>query len=104
VTVTAGLGGRMAGGVGGAGEQAVGDGVVTIELAGVDAAGLARLADMPGVLSGSGAAAGRVLLRVAARQSDAVLRRALAWDGVHVAGVGRVGADGDAGVEPQARP
>ena len=58
-----------------------------IELAGVQAVGLVRLAEMPGVLSSSGAAPGRVLLRVAARQSDAVLRRVLTWDGVHVAGV-----------------
>ena len=71
-----------------------GGGVVTIELAGVEAARLARLADMPGVLSPSAAAgadadagAGRVLLRVAERQSDSVLREVLAWDGVHVAAV-----------------
>jgi ABC-2 type transport system ATP-binding protein len=66
------------------------DGVVTIELAGVEAAGLARLADMPGVLSSAPARASdadHVLLRVAARQSDAVLRQVLAWDGIHVAGV-----------------
>jgi ABC-type Mn2+/Zn2+ transport system ATPase subunit len=88
VTVTAGLGGVM-GTIG-----AVGDGVVTIELAGVEAAGLVRLADMAGVLScASGSGSGRVLLRVAARESDAVLRRVLAWDGVHVAGVGGAGAD-----------
>jgi hypothetical protein len=46
-----------------------------------------RLADMAGVLSCSDAAAGRVLLRVGAQQSDVVLRRVLAWDGVHVSGV-----------------
>jgi len=57
---------------------------------------------MPGVLSSSGAAAGHVLLRVAARQSDAVLRRVLTWDGVHVAGVGR--AEADAPAQPQSRP
>ena len=86
VAVTAGLGGGAVDR--GAGrQQGTGDAVVTIELAGVDAAGLVRLAAMPGVLSSSGAAAGRVLLRVAARQSDAVLRRVLTWDGVHVAGV-----------------
>jgi ABC-type multidrug transport system ATPase subunit len=81
VAVTAGLGG------GAVRRQGTGDGVVTIELAGVDAAGLTRLAEMPGVMSSSGPAAGRVLLRVAAPRSDAVLRRALTWDGVHVAGV-----------------
>jgi ABC-2 type transport system ATP-binding protein len=86
VTVTAGLGG---GAVSAALKQAAGDEVVTIELAGVDAAGLVRLADMAGVLSCSDAAAGRVLLRVGAQQSDVVLRRVLAWDGVHVSGVRR---------------
>ena len=64
------------------------DGVITIELAGVEAVGLARVADLPGVLTCSPAgSADRVLLRVAARHSDAVLRQVLAWDGVHVAGV-----------------
>ena len=86
VAVTAGLGGGAVDRDAGR-QQGTGDAVVTIELAGVDAAGLVRLAAMPGVLSSSGAAAGRVLLRVAARQSDAVLRRVLTWDGVHVAGV-----------------
>ena len=74
-------------GAAGAGAGA-GDGVVTIELAGVEGAGLAGLADLPGVLSCSPAGVGgRVLVRVAAGQSDAVLRQALARDGVHVAGV-----------------
>jgi ABC-2 type transport system ATP-binding protein len=129
VTVTAGLGGGMAFGVGGADgadgavgvggafgvggvgvrtadEQAVGGGVVTIELVGVEAAGLVRLADMAGVLASAGSAAvgGRVLLRVAARESDAVLRQVLTWDGVHVAGVGRAAADAGGPAEPQARP
>jgi ABC-type Mn2+/Zn2+ transport system ATPase subunit len=94
VTVTAGSGG--AGGLGGAGawgaapRPEMGDDVITIELACVEAVGLVRLADLPGVLSCSPAGpADRVLLRVAARESDAVLRRLLAWDGVHVAGVRR---------------
>jgi ABC-2 type transport system ATP-binding protein len=86
VAVTAGLGGGAVD-RGAVRQQGTGDGAVMIELAGVDAAGLVRLAAMPGVLSSSGAAAGHVLLRVAARQSDAVLRRVLTWDGVHVAGV-----------------
>jgi ABC-2 type transport system ATP-binding protein len=105
VTVTADLGGGVGGaaGVRSAGEQAAADDAVTIELAGVDAAGLARLGEMPGVLSSPGAAAGRVLLRVTARQSDAVLRRVLAWDGVHVAGVGPSEADADAPAEPDSR-
>src|SRR3984957_20248725 len=79
---------------GGAGQQAVGDGVVIIELAGVEAAGLVLLADIEGVLATAVdiAASGRVLLRVAGRQSDEVLRRALIWDGVHVAGVRRAEA------------
>ena len=98
VTVTAGPGDAARGGDGGGdggdggddGDGDGGDGVVTIELAGVGAAGLARLAKMAGVLSSSpssAAVSGRVLLRVAARQSDSVLRQALMWDGVHVAGV-----------------
>jgi ABC-2 type transport system ATP-binding protein len=91
VTVAAGLG--RAGGRGSAPEPEMTDGLIAIELAGVEAVGLARVADLPGVLSCSPAgAAGRVLLRVAARQSDAVLRQVLAWDGVHVAGVHVAGA------------
>src|SRR5580693_8643284 len=72
--------------------------------AGVEAAGLARLGEIPGVLSSSAAADGRVLLRVAPRQSDAVLRRALTWDGVHVAGVGRAEADAYTPAQPESRP
>jgi ABC-type uncharacterized transport system ATPase subunit len=94
VAVTAGLGGGAAGR----------GGTVMIELAGVEAAGLPRLGEMPGVLSSSGTAAGRVLLRVATRQSDAVLRRVLTWDGVHVAGVGRGETDADAPANPESRP
>jgi ABC-2 type transport system ATP-binding protein len=71
----------------------VGVELVSIELAGVAAAGLVRLADLPGVLSTS-ATTGNVLLRVAARQSDAVLRQVLTWDGVHVAGVHAAGVQG----------
>ena len=87
----------------GAGGVGVG-GAVMIELAGVEAAGLARLGEIPGVLSSSAAADGRVLLRVAPRQSDAVLRRALTWDGVHVAGVGRAEADAYTPAQPESRP
>ena len=88
VTVAAGPGG--AGGWGAAQQPETRDEVLTIELAGVEPVGLARLADLPGVLSCSPAGvAGRVLLRVAARHSDAVLRQVLARDGVHVAGVRR---------------
>jgi ABC-2 type transport system ATP-binding protein len=70
----------------GSGEATGGIDVVSVELAGVGADGLVRLADLPGVLSTS-AAGGHVLLRVAAGQSDAVLRQVLTWEGVHVAGV-----------------
>jgi ABC-2 type transport system ATP-binding protein len=89
VTATAGPGRPDVGDPVHAGGPAAEDGVVTIELAGVDAAGAARLADMAGVLSCSGAAsaADRVLVRVAARQSDGILRRVLTWDGVHVSQV-----------------
>jgi ABC-type Mn2+/Zn2+ transport system ATPase subunit len=112
VTVTAGLGSGFAaaggvvgrdGAVGTAGGQAVGDGVVAVELAGagaagIGAAGIGAARDVPGVLTCSPAdVAGRVVLRVAARQSDAVLRLVLAWDGVHVLGVRAVEAeDGEA--------
>jgi ABC-2 type transport system ATP-binding protein len=104
VTVTAGLGGAAVEAGGAVRREGPGDDTVMIELAGVEAAGLVRLGEMPGVLSSSGAAAGRVLLRVAARQSDAVLRRVLTWDGVHVAGVGRAEADADAQANPESRP
>ena len=111
MTVAAGLGGAAGtvGTVGGVSDGA-GDGVVTIELAGVEAAGLARLAGMAGVLSCSGAAdvGGRALVLVTARQSDAVLRRVLTWDGVHVAGVGvgvgRARAEAGPPAEPGPRP
>jgi ABC-type multidrug transport system ATPase subunit len=96
--------GRVAVTTGVGGGAAEGGGTVIIELAGVEAADLARLGEMPGVLPSSGTAAGRVLLRVATRQSDAVLRRVLTWDGVHVAGVGQAEADADAPTNPGARP
>jgi ABC-type Mn2+/Zn2+ transport system ATPase subunit len=80
--------------------------VVVIELAGVEGDSLARLAELPGVLSAARIAAGhdqeaaetgtadhagrgpgRVTLRVSEWRSDEVLRQVLAWDGVHVSGV-----------------
>ena len=76
-----------------------GSAVVLIELTGVEGESLALLAELPGVLSCSGTAAGSgtadwaggdrepVVLRVAEQRSDEVLRRVLAWDGVHVARV-----------------
>jgi ABC-2 type transport system ATP-binding protein len=104
VAVTAGPGGGAVGAGGVAAGGVAAGGAVMIELAGVDAAGLARLGEIPGVLSSSAAADGRVLLRVAPRQSDAVLRRALTWDGVHVAGVGRAEADAYTPAQPESRP
>jgi ABC-2 type transport system ATP-binding protein len=96
---------------GGAERREAGDGVVIIELAGVEAAGLVLLADMAGVLSSTADAAtsGHVLLRVAARRSDEVLRQALIWAGVHVAGVRRAEADAgddrtEAATEKESRP
>ena len=91
--------------------QSAGASVVIIELASVEAGSLARLAELPGVLSSPGIAGsatatgpgaqaaevgladdagggrGRTVLRVAGPRSDEVLRHVLAWDGVHVAGV-----------------
>ena len=85
--------------------------VVLIELTGVEGDSLPLLAELPGVLSSSVTAAagiatgpgmeavalrmadqaggdrGPVLLRVTEQRSDEVLRRVLAWDGVHVARV-----------------
>jgi ABC-2 type transport system ATP-binding protein len=69
--------------------------VATIELAGVEAAGHARLAELPGVLAlTAGPAVGQVLLQVAEGESDVVLRQVLTWDGVHVAGVETVSGEG----------
>ena len=83
VTVAAGRGGTPS-------VQASDDGVA-IELARVTAADAARLAGLPGVLSCE-AIGDLVLVRVAPRQSDAVLRQVLEWDGIHVAGVREAGA------------
>jgi ABC-2 type transport system ATP-binding protein len=63
-----------------------GTAAVVIELAGVEGDSLARLAELPGVLS-AGAKPGRAVLRVSEWRSDEVLRHVLAWDGVHVARV-----------------
>jgi ABC-2 type transport system ATP-binding protein len=63
---------------------------VTVEVIGVEAGSLARLARLPGVLrvesdSGPAAAgAGPVRVLVYAAESDRVLRNLLSWDGVHV--------------------
>jgi len=83
----------------GADAVAVGD-IARHGVGGVAGGSLARIAELPGVLScsavaaepgtrgaGGSAGTGRVVVRVAARESDAVLRQVLSWDGVHVAGV-----------------
>jgi ABC-2 type transport system ATP-binding protein len=69
-----------------AARPSAGSAVVVIELAGVEGDSLARLAELPGVLS-AGAEPGRAVLRVSECRSDDVLRHVLAWDGVHVARV-----------------
>jgi hypothetical protein len=86
--------GRVAvvpGGVGGGNEmQSPADAVMIIELDGVESGqdgSLARIAQLPGVLSCSDAGAGSATARVAARESDRVLRRVLSFDGVHVSAV-----------------
>jgi ABC-2 type transport system ATP-binding protein len=80
-----------------AARRPAGTAVVIIELAGVEGDSLARLTELPGVLSSAGAAAGggpgRAVLRVAEPRSDEVLRHVLAWDGVHVAAVHVAGDD-----------
>jgi ABC-2 type transport system ATP-binding protein len=69
---------------------------VAIELAGVEAGSLSRLAQLDGVLAVSGMpgddqdparAPGLTTLIVRQPNSDAVLRTLLSWDGVHVTGV-----------------
>ena len=66
---------------GGTGAQPAGD-VVVIELTGLEPESVTQLGDLPGVLSCDGTA-----IRVSAGGSDEVLRRVLAWDGVHVVAV-----------------
>jgi ABC-2 type transport system ATP-binding protein len=85
--------GRVAVVPGGAAGTAAGEvgAAVRIELDGVEPGDgtLARIENLPGVLSCTPGAAGRarVTLRAGARESDAVLRQVLSWDGVHVAAV-----------------
>jgi ABC-2 type transport system ATP-binding protein len=64
------------------------DGVVVIELTGLEPESAAVLRDLPGVLSCDGGA-----VRVPATASDEVLRQVLAWDGVHVTAVRTAQAD-----------
>jgi ABC-2 type transport system ATP-binding protein len=99
VTVAAGEaraagGARSAGGARAAGAPA--QATVIIELAGVEAASLPKLAQLDGVLAVSGGAGydrdpapePRLVTGTIRRaESDAVLRELLTWDGVHVAGL-----------------
>ncbi len=68
-------------------------GVLVVELDGVEAGSLVHLAGLAGVLAVSpwpppdDGAIGRVAATVRGRDCDAVLRRLLSWDGVHVASV-----------------
>ena len=64
------------------------DGVVVIELTGLEPESAAVLRDLPGVLSCDGGS-----VRVPSAASDEVLRQVLAWDGVHVTAVRAVRAD-----------
>lgn len=70
-------------------DRAAATAVVLIELTGVEGASLALLAELTGVLSAHSAdgVLGRTVLRVTGQRSDEVLRRVLAWEGVHVARV-----------------
>jgi ABC-2 type transport system ATP-binding protein len=97
-------GGAAESGAAGGGVVAGRAGVVTIELAGLDAESVPQLARMSGVLGvsadrRSAAEPGRrpgtvqvAAVTVAATESDAVLRDLLSWDGVHVVAV-RPGAE-----------
>ena len=98
VTVVAGglaAGDTAASGGNGAAGAAV-TGTSIIELSGLEAGSLPRLAQLPGVLSVSpdptrgddpARRLGQVAVTVTAACSDAVLRHLLAWDGVHVTAV-----------------
>jgi ABC-type multidrug transport system ATPase subunit len=62
----------------------VADDVVLIELSGLEGDSLVRLDALAGVLSWSAGERAGLVLRVAAGESDGVLRQLLATDGVHV--------------------
>jgi len=128
----AGSGGRAAGGGGsaagrtalsevaeaaGVGEHVGPDGgaraeaAVIIELGGLEAGSLRQLGVLDGVLSvwpepASDDESGRLIelarLTVAGSHSDAILRRLLGWDGVHVASVRA--ASGQYGANPEVAP
>jgi ABC-2 type transport system ATP-binding protein len=78
VTVLDGVGDAA----GGARSGSAPDGVVVIELAGLEPASVVVLGRLAGVLSCAGGA-----VRVSSGASDEVLRQVLGWDGVHVTGV-----------------
>jgi ABC-type multidrug transport system ATPase subunit len=67
---------------GGARSGSAPEGVVVIELTGLEPASAALLAGLPGVLSCDGN-----VVRVSSGASDEVLRQVLGWDGVHVTDV-----------------
>jgi ABC-type Mn2+/Zn2+ transport system ATPase subunit len=102
VTVTRNTGGAAdpavgtgAGAAAGAGALRAGAAIL-IEASGLEDDSVARLAEIPGVLSAESrpAASGTgVVVRVAADRSDQVLRAVLGWDGVHVASVQAESAD-----------
>jgi ABC-2 type transport system ATP-binding protein len=72
----------------------------TIEVTGLEAASLDRVARLAGVLTlAADRPLGRVLVTVSAATSDAVLRELLSWDGVHVSTV----APGEVGGAAEAR-
>lgn len=76
--VTVAAGGRVTTGDG----RSAPEGVVVIELTGLEPESASALRDLPGVLSCDDSA-----VRVPSGASDEVLRRVLAWDGVHVTAV-----------------
>jgi ABC-2 type transport system ATP-binding protein len=59
----------------------------TIEVTGLEAASLDRVAGLAGVLTVAAGKLGRVQVTVSDAASDAVLRELLSWDGVHVSAV-----------------
>jgi len=75
----------------GAGSRAAPGGVTVIEVSGLDDESRVRLDGLPGVLSAASDPSGpgtlSTIVRVAAGESDRVLRQVLAWDGVHVTAV-----------------
>jgi len=108
---------RLAGGavtaVAGGGRPGVAPAQATavIEVAGLEAGSLSRLAEVDGVLAVSGGPStvdavasplGLVKITVSQASSDAVLRELLTWDGVHVASVRP--ADGSPAPGSQGRP